>query len=153
MLSVIRALYFHTIVFRLKRSLQNKIILVVAVFFLIVWVISIDVLNDYIIPGLRAVKQDIEALAPDCEVLKTFLFFLRDQLLFVSKFLSLIFGRKPFICFLKNVKWKRIRSHFHSKYLQTRSKVLGHFALLPTYSLSASFPSPPPITMLMLIHP
>jgi len=29
--------------------------------------ISIDVLNDYIIPGLRAVKQDIEALAPDCE--------------------------------------------------------------------------------------
>lgn len=29
--------------------------------------ISIDVLNDYIIPGLRAVKQDIEALAPECE--------------------------------------------------------------------------------------
>lgn len=29
--------------------------------------ISIDVLNDYIIPGLRAVKQDIEVLAPDCE--------------------------------------------------------------------------------------
>ena len=31
-------------------------------------VISIEVINDYIIPGLRAVKQDIEALAPDCEV-------------------------------------------------------------------------------------
>lgn len=29
--------------------------------------ISIEVINDYIIPGLRAVKQDIEALAPDCE--------------------------------------------------------------------------------------
>ncbi|XP_078365264.1 RAB11-binding protein RELCH homolog isoform X2 [Oculina patagonica] len=29
--------------------------------------ISIEVLNDYIIPGLRAVKQDIEALAPECE--------------------------------------------------------------------------------------
>lgn len=37
-------------------------------FFLTILVISIDVLNDYIIPGLRAVKQDIEALAPDCEV-------------------------------------------------------------------------------------
>ncbi|KAM7442022.1 hypothetical protein ABFA07_008942 [Porites harrisoni] len=29
--------------------------------------ISIDVLNEYIIPGLRAVKQDIETLAPDSE--------------------------------------------------------------------------------------
>lgn len=29
--------------------------------------ISVDVINDYIIPGLRAVKQDIETLAPDSE--------------------------------------------------------------------------------------
>ncbi|XP_068684810.1 RAB11-binding protein RELCH homolog [Montipora foliosa] len=29
--------------------------------------ISVDVINDYIIPGLRAIKQDIETLAPDSE--------------------------------------------------------------------------------------
>ena len=64
------------------------------------------------------------------------LFSLWHQLLFVSNFISVIFYRKPFICFSRNVKWKRTRSRFHSKYLQSWSKVLGYFALLPTYDLS-----------------
>ncbi|XP_068725539.1 RAB11-binding protein RELCH homolog isoform X2 [Montipora capricornis] len=38
--------------------------------------ISVDVINDYIIPGLRAVKQDIETLAPDSE--ETVLVLLRE---------------------------------------------------------------------------
>ena len=43
--------------------------------FLLDWVevISPDVLNDYIIPGLRSVKQDILVLAPDYEVSAPFL--------------------------------------------------------------------------------
>ena len=83
------------------------------------WVISIDVLNDYIIPGLRAVKQDIEALAPDCEVRLIMYNFRLWQYFVCNGIFSVYFYfyRKLFIFFLKNVKLKQTRSPSHSKYI------------------------------------
>ena len=51
-------------------------------------------LNDYIIPGLRAVKQDIEALAPECEVGP-------NNILLTSRYIGHVGG-------LKNLKKKKI---------------------------------------------
>lgn len=70
-------------------------------------------LNDYIIPGLRAVKQDIEALAPDCEVGHlAYHLSQSDQISFVTDFLSVAFSQETVQLLLKECEVKADQKSF-----------------------------------------